>query len=73
MSNRFEFTPQRLKAWADMEARGMLQPDIARELGCAVCTLIRYKRRVGRINAAKRRGGIAGMAKRYGATTGASP
>lgn len=73
MHPRFEFTSQRLKTWAELEARGVPQADIARELGCAPCTLIRYKRSVGRINEAKRRGGLAGMAKRYGHTREASP
>jgi hypothetical protein len=72
MSAAFEFTPARLKAWADMERRGVKLPEIARELGCGVHTLIRYKRRTGKINPVKAKAGKAGMAVRYGSLHGAS-
>lgn len=65
MSAPFDFTRTRLKAWADMEQRGVKLSAIAQELGCAVCTLIRYKRRTGKIDAAKSKSGKAGMAARY--------
>lgn len=71
MSARFEFTPARLKTWSDMERRGVKLPDIAQELGCGVHTLIRYKRRTGKINPVKAKAGKAGAVARYGG--GASP
>jgi hypothetical protein len=65
MTAPFEFTPARLKTWSDMERRGVKLKDIAQELGCGVHTLIRYKRRTGKINPVKAKAGKAGMAVRY--------
>lgn len=73
MSARFEFTPARLKTWADMERRGVKLSEIAQELGCGVHTLIRHKRRTGKINPVKAKAGKAGMASRYAGASGADP
>lgn len=66
MTARFEMTPTRLKTWADMERRGCRLVEIAQALGCGIHTLIRHKRRTGRVDPAKVRAGRIGMASRYG-------
>lgn len=66
MTAPFEMTPARRARWLELKARGFKDYEVARDLGCSPCTLIRWKRRTGKINAAKQRAGRLGMASRYG-------
>ena len=66
MTAPFEMTPERLARWRQLTARGLKDYEAAAVLGCSPCTLVRWKRKAGKINPTKQRAGRIGMARRYG-------
>lgn len=60
------FTPARIALLNKLEAGGLRQHEIARELGCGIHTLIRHRKRQGTVSETKQRAGKAGARKRWG-------